>query len=290
VSLTQTAPRFASLVTEPRTRPIGVFDSGVGGLTVLAALREVLPGESLIYLGDTARLPYGTKSFSTVTRYAIQAARVLVDQGIKLLVVACNTASALALDDLAIEFYDVPVIGVLRPGADAACLGSTTGRIAVIATESTTSHGAYEREIRRIRPDARVVSRACSLFVALVEEGWTKGPIVRAVAHEYLDPIFAGVGGGVGAPDSLVLGCTHFPALTETLREVVGPEVLIVDSARTTAEAVREELIKRHLARDGEGAPTIRLMATDSPARFARVAAHLIPRDILPDTIELIDL
>jgi glutamate racemase len=286
----QTAPRLAALVTDPRSRPIGVFDSGVGGLTVLAALRDALPGESLIYLGDTARLPYGTKSFSTVTRYAIQAARVLVDQGIKLLVVACNTASALALDDLAIEFYDVPVIGVLRPGADAACLGSPTGRIAVIATESTTSHGAYEREIHRIRPEARVVSRACSLFVALVEEGWTKGPIVKAIAHEYLDPIFAGVGGGVGAPDCLVLGCTHFPVLTELLQEVAGPDVIIVDSARTTSEAVREELRKRNLGRT-DGAPaTIRLMATDSPARFARVAANLIPREILPDTIELVDL
>lgn len=286
MSVTQALPRPAPVFTDPMNRPIGVFDSGVGGLTVLCALREELPGESLIYLGDTARLPYGTKSLSTVTRYSIQAARVLVDQGIKLLVVACNTASSLALDDLALEFYDVPVIGVLKPGADAACLGSRSGRIAVISTESTAAHGAYPREIRRIRPEASVVSKACGLFVALVEEGWTKGPIVKAVAHEYLDPVF----GGNAAPDCLVLGCTHFPALQETLQDVVGPDVLIVDSARTTAEAARQELHRRHALRP-DGAPaTIRLMATDSPARFARVAANLIPDRFLPEEIELIDL
>jgi len=152
LSVTQALPRPAPIFTDPRSRPIGVFDSGVGGLTVLSALRDALPGESLVYLGDTARLPYGTKSLSTVTRYSIQAARVLVDQGIKLLVVACNTASSLALDDLALEFFDVPVIGVLKPGADAACLGSQSGRIAVISTESTAAHGGYPREIHRLRP------------------------------------------------------------------------------------------------------------------------------------------
>jgi glutamate racemase len=289
VSVTQTAPSPAAVFTDPRSRPIGVFDSGVGGLTVLCALRDELPAESLVYLGDTARLPYGTKSLSTVTRYSIQAARVLVNQGIKALVVACNTASALALDDLALEFYDVPVIGVLRPGADAACLGSTTGRIAVVATESTVGHGAYEKAIRRIRPEAHVVSRACSLFVALAEEGWTSGPIARAVAHRYLDPLFEDGRPGE-APDCLVLGCTHFPPLTETLQQVVGPDVVIVDSARTTAHVVREVLAKRHLLAEPGTAATIRLMATDSPARFARVAANLIPGDTLPDRIELIDL
>lgn len=286
MSITQAVPRPAPIFTDPRSRPIGVFDSGVGGLTVLCALREALPGESLIYLGDTARLPYGTKSLSTVTRYSIQAARVLVDQGIKLLVVACNTASSLALDDLALEFYDVPVVGVLKPGADAACLGSRSGRIAVISTESTAAHGGYPREIRRIRPEASVVSQACGLFVALVEEGWTKGPIVKAVAHRYLDPVF----GGNAAPDCLVLGCTHFPALRETLQGVVGPDVLIVDSAKTTAEVVREVLRRRHALRTDDAPATIRLMATDSPQRFARVAANLIPDHLLPEEIELIDL
>lgn len=282
----QPAPSLARVIGDPRQRPIGVFDSGVGGLTVLHALRKELPEESLLYLGDTARLPYGTKSLATVTRYSIQAARVLVNQGIKVLVVACNTASSLALDDLALEFYDVPVIGVVKPGAEAASLTSRTGRIAVIATESTTKHGAYGREIHAMRPEARIVSRACSLFVALVEEGWTEGAIARAVSHEYLDPIFA----NRGAPDCLLLGCTHFPALTATLQEVVGPDVVIVDSAHTTAHAVREELDKRHLRRPAGGVATIRIMATDSPERFLRVAPNLIPRDFLPAEIDLIDL
>jgi glutamate racemase len=156
----------------------------------------------------------------------------------------------------------------------------------VISTESTATHGGYPREIRRIRPEAVVVSRACGLFVALVEEGWTDGPIVEAVARRYLDPVFA----GNGAPDCLVLGCTHFPALRATLQEVVGPDVLIVDSARTTAEAVREVLRKRNALLPEDTPATIRLMATDSPARFARVAANLIPDRFLPEEIELIDL
>ncbi|NNE43730.1 MAG: glutamate racemase, partial [Gemmatimonadetes bacterium] len=216
--------------------------------------------------------------------------RVLVDQGIKMLVVACNTASALALDDLSLEFMDIPVIGVLKPGADAACLGSTEGRIAVACTEATASHGAYEREIRRIRPEAHVIARPCSVFVAMAEEGWTSGPIAEAVAHEYLDPLFATDAPPATRPDCLVLGCTHFPPLKDTLQKVVGPEVLIVDSARTTAEAVHDELRKRHLLRP-PGSPTfLRLMATDSPQRFARVAANLIPPDFLPERIELVDL
>jgi glutamate racemase len=209
-----------------------------------------------------------------------------VDQGIKLLVVACNTASSLALDDLALEFFDVPVIGVLKPGADAACLGSQSGRIAVISTESTAAHGGYPREIHRLRPEAKVVSQACGLFVALVEEGWTHGPIVEAVARRYLDPVFQ----DHAAPDCLVLGCTHFPALRDTLQGVVGPEVLIVDSAQTTAEAVKEVLRKRNALRDDGEPATVRLMATDSPQRFARVAANLIPDHLLPEEIELIDL
>lgn len=290
MTVVQSAPRPAAVFTAPRDRAIGVFDSGVGGLTVACALREHMPHESLIYLGDTARLPYGTKSLSTVTRYSIQAARVLVDQGVKMLVVACNTASALALDDLSLEFMDIPVIGVLKPGADAACLGSRGGRIAVVSTESTASHGAYEREIRRLRPEAQVVSRPCSVFVALAEEGWTRGPVAEAVAHEYLDPLFRNDGPPESRPDCLVLGCTHFPPLKETLQKVVGPDVLIVDSARTTAEAVHAELRKRHLlCADGSEA-TLRLMATDSPGRFARVAANLIPEHHLPEKIELVDL
>jgi glutamate racemase len=205
------------------------------------------------------------------------------------LVVACNTASALAMGCLRDEFRHVPVIGVVRPGAEAACRASKGGRIAVVATESTARYGAYEREIRRVRPDAVVTSRGCSLFVALAEEGWTKGPIAEAVAREYLVPMFKG-GASSENPDCLVLGCTHFPPLAETIRAVVGANVRIVDSAATTAAAVRAELMKRAALRTGDSPSTIRLIATDAPDRFARVAARFLPEDHLPSEIELLDL
>ena len=173
-------------------RPIGIFDSGVGGLTVLRALRERLPAKSLLYLGDTARLPYGTKSPETIARYAVQAAGLLVERGIKLLVVACNTASAHALDALRDAYPDIEVTGVIEPGAEAACAASASGRIAVIATESTAKAGAYQHAIHRIRNDAEVVTQACSVFVALAEEGWLDGPVAEAAAQRYLAPLFDG--------------------------------------------------------------------------------------------------
>ena len=171
--------------------PVGVFDSGVGGLTVLRALARALPGEDFLYLGDTARLPYGTKSPESIRRYALQAAALLRERGVKCLVVACNTASAVALDDRAAEFAPVPVLGVVEPGAAAACAATRSGHIAVVATESTVRGGAYQSAIHRRRPDATVASRACPLFVALAEEGWTDGPVVEAVIHRYLDDLFA---------------------------------------------------------------------------------------------------
>ncbi len=197
---------------------IGVFDSGVGGLTVLRSLHERLPREHFIYLGDTARLPYGTKSPESIRRYSIQAAGILRDRGIKCLVVACNTASAVALEALRERFAPLPVLGVLEPGAVAACRASRSGRIAVIATESTVRGGAYQTAIRRCRPDAQVLARACPLFVALAEEGWIEGEIVEAVAHRYLDGLFH----GSEAPDTLVLGCTHFPVFASVLSRQLG--------------------------------------------------------------------
>ncbi|HMB69527.1 MAG TPA: glutamate racemase [bacterium] len=267
-------------------RPIGVFDSGMGGLTVLRALRELLPRESLVYLGDTARLPYGTKSPQTVSRYAHQASAHLTAYGVKLVVVACNTASALALDEVQATLADLPVVGVVRPGADAAARRSVTGRIAVLSTESTARHGAYEREITRLRPDASVASRGCSLFVALAEEGWSRGPIAEAVAREYLVDLME-----EHEPDCVVLGCTHFPVLTEAIASVVGPDVAIVDSAATTAAVVRQELSARGLEFAGPARdPGLRLLATDSPERFLRVAARFLPAALLPDSVELVDL
>jgi glutamate racemase len=276
--------------TTRRDLPLGIFDSGVGGLTVLRALRDVLPAESFVYLGDTARLPYGTKSPVTVSRYAVQAAAALVDRGIKLLVVACNTASALALDALLDRFRDLAVVGVVRPGAVAAAAASRSGRIAVIATESTAADGAYEREIRRVRPDAFVASRGCPLFVALAEEGWTGGPIAEAVAREYLEPLFRGPTFDGAPPDCLVLGCTHFPPLSETIRKVIGDGVRIVDSAATTATFVRAELERLDLLAPRGAAALTRLLATDAPERFARVAARFLPAGTPPGEIELVDL
>jgi glutamate racemase len=268
--------------------PIGVFDSGVGGLTVLRALRERLPHESFVYLGDTARLPYGTKSASTVLRYSEQATRALVSRDIKLLVVACNTASAVAVEHLAEAFAPLPVVGVVEPGAQAACAASRRGRIVVIATEGTISGGAYERAIARLRPDAHVTGRACPLFVGLAEEGWTDGPIPEAIARAYLADAFAD---GSGA-DCLVLGCTHFPALVGPLARVVGPAVALVDSAVTTAERVARLLSERGIACDGRrgAAPGVRLLATDGRDRFARVGGRFLGVDLVPDAIDLVDL
>jgi glutamate racemase len=276
--------------------PIGVFDSGVGGLTVLRALRAHLPHESFLYLGDTARLPYGTKSAGTVTRYARQAAQVLVDRGIKLLVVACNTASAVAVDDLAQRLAPLPVVGVVEPGAAAACAASSHGRIAVIGTESTIRGGAYERAIARRRPSAAVVGRACPLFVALAEEGWCDGPIPEAVAERYLGDLRPAAD-DPHAIDCLVLGCTHFPVLRPAVAAVMGPEVTLVDSAETTARAVAGLLAEAGMAapspdggsgRAGEGSLT--LLATDGPERFARVGARFLGLPLEPDAVALVDL
>ncbi len=266
-------------------RPIGVFDSGVGGLTVLRALRAELPAESFIYLGDTARLPYGTKSGHTVARYALQAADELVEGGIKCLVVACNTASAAALPALQQRYAEIPVIGVIEPGARAACAASRSGRIAVLATESTVRGGAYTQAIARLRPDARVTAIACAVFVALAEEGWTDGAVVEAAASRYLAPLRA------AGPDALVLGCTHFPVLGQAIAAAVGPGLRIVDSAATTAAAVRQELATRDLLRSvGGDTPVVELLATDGIERFAAVGGRFLGAPIAPGTVELIDL
>lgn len=268
--------------------PIGVFDSGVGGLTVLRALLRSLPSEDFVYLGDTARLPYGTKSAESIRRYSLQAAHTLHERGIKCLVVACNTASSVALDALREEFAPVPVLGVLEPGAAAACRASRSGRIAVIATESTVRGGAYETAILRHRPDASAVSRACPLFVALAEEGWTDGPVVEAVAHRYLDELF-----GLESaphPDTLVLGCTHFPVLAAAIGRVLGPDVVLVDSAETTAAALVDILDRSGLRRATGRRGRVALLATDGPERFARVGSIFLGQPLAAPDVELVDL
>lgn len=263
--------------------PVGVFDSGVGGLTVLRALMSTLPHEDFLYLGDTARLPYGTKSPGTVARYSVRAAEGLAQRGIKALVVACNTASATALPALRERFPDLPVIGVIEPGARAACEASASGRIAVLATEGTVQGGAYERAIHALRADAHVTQVACQVFVALAEEGWSEGEAVDAVAHRYLAHLDARV-------DTVVLGCTHFPLLASSIGRQLGVTRRVVDSAATTARATAALLAEHSLAADRSREGGLRLMATDSPERFARVGARFLGASIAARAVEAIDL
>jgi glutamate racemase len=277
-------------VGEPRANaPIGVFDSGVGGLTVLRALLRALPAEDFVYLGDTARLPYGTKSPESIRRYSLQASGLLHERGVKCLVVACNTASVVALDDLTAEFAPVPVLGVVDPGAAAACAATRSGRIAVVATESTVRGGAYQAAIHRREPHAVVEARACPLFVALAEEGWTDGPVVEAVVHRYLDDLF--FADAAGHPDTLVLGCTHFPVLAPAIRKVLGASVAIVDSAETTAAALVGVLEDAGLRRSGGPAHgAVTLLATDGAERFARVGSTFLGRPLRASDVEVVDL
>jgi glutamate racemase len=266
--------------------PIGVFDSGVGGLTVLKALAAQLPRERFVYLGDTARLPYGTKSSETVARYALQAAQALLEYDVKCLVIACNTASSVGLPAIRARIEGIPVVGVIEPGAEAACAASKSGHIAVIATEGTVRGGAYQEAILRLRAGARVVALPTQLFVALAEEGLHAGPIAETVARHYLDPLFGPL---ELHPDTLVLGCTHFPMLAGAICRAVGPSVCIVDSAATTAKSVRDMLDRQGLTRAaGEG--TTRFLATDGADRFARVGSRFLERHIDPAEVELVDL
>ena len=268
--------------------PIGVFDSGVGGLTVLRALRRRLPAESLIYLGDTARLPYGTKSEASIIRYALQATDHLVSRGVKMLVVACNTASAVSLGPLHDRFAPLPVIGVVEPGAEAAVAATRNQHLLVLATESTVKRHAYAQAIRRLTPGAQVDEKACSLFVALAEEGWTEGPVPESIARTYLEPLLNPALGD--APDTIVLGCTHFPLLEGAIRAALGPHATIVDSATTTAEAVASTLTARDLATSRTGSGTITLLATDGPDRFAAVGGRFLGEPISASSVEVVDL
>jgi glutamate racemase len=265
-------------------RPIGVFDSGMGGLTVMRALMAWLPNESFVYLGDTARLPYGTKSVDTVRRYAIQASRTLIARDVKLVVIACNTASV-SLPALREALAPLPVIGVIEPGAEAALAAAPNGPIAVIGTEGTIRGGAYRAAIRARGSNVPIVQQACPLFVPLAEEGLIAGPIVAAIAHRYLDPLLA----TVPRPRCLLLGCTHYPVLKDAIAAVAGPGIVLVDSAVTTAEAVEGLVQSRGLANEST-VPKHIFLATDAPDRFARVGEIFLGQPIDPGNVEPIDL
>ncbi|HYK82245.1 MAG TPA: glutamate racemase [Gemmatimonadales bacterium] len=249
--------------------PLGVFDSGIGGLTVARALFERLPHESVIYFGDTARVPYGPKSPDTVRRYSAEILAYLLHRGVKAVVVACNTSTAQALDHLKAH-SPVPVVGVIEPGARAAVQATRSGKIGVIGTAGTIASGAYERAITALRPDATVYARPCPLFVPLVEEGWFDHPAAELIAREYLEPLKrAGI-------DVLVLGCTHYPLLKPLLGRVMGPGVILIDSAEETATAVRHELEQRGLAAPATSDPTHRFVVSDDEPHFRRVGARFL--------------
>jgi glutamate racemase len=258
--------------------PIGIFDSGVGGLTVYRALHERLPNEHFVYLGDTARVPYGTKSLSTVERYAIENSKFLAAHGIKLLVVACNTASALALPAIRAA-VDVKVVGVIGPGARAAARIALGKKVAVLATEATVQSGAYATAIAKTDSTISVIERACPLFVPLAEEGWAPSDVARAVAEEYLGDLR---NEDLGA---LVLGCTHYPILRELISDVIGSQVSLIDSGEATAAEVKSlldenglsaerntrELRERQLCDDLD-----HFYVTDAAERFAKVAERFL--------------
>ena len=261
--------RVRSIASASATaRPIGVFDSGIGGLTVLKALTSALPGEDFIYLGDTARLPYGTKSNEVIIRYSKENTEFLLAKGIKMLVVACNTSSAVALDAIASDTM-VPVIGVIEPGARAAVKASRNGKIGVIGTEATIASGAYTRAIQRLGRKSEIYTRACPLLVPLAEEGWIDNEVAeRTVAH-YLESLKQS---GI---DTLLLGCTHYPLLRAMFAQILGASVRIVDSATATAVEVRDRLRMLRLAKRGaDGSQSF--FVTETPDRFVRVGRRFL--------------
>ncbi|MCC6556659.1 MAG: glutamate racemase [Polyangiaceae bacterium] len=269
----------------PRDAPLGVFDSGLGGLTVVRALRARCPAEDIVYLGDTARVPYGTRSAETVIRYAMGCARILVQRGVKAIVVACNTVSAVALDMLRIEL-DLPVLGVILPGARAAVAASRGGAIGVLATTGTIASGAYPRAVASLTTRAEVAGQAAPLLVSLAEEGWTEGDVPRLVSRRYLEPLIA------SGARSIVLGCTHFPLLRGAIEAeataLAGGPIPIVDSASATADEVAAFLEERGhgAARSGRGG--LHLLVTDVPKSFATVAARFLGEPV--EDVEQIDL
>ncbi len=260
-----------------RDAPIGVFDSGIGGLTVLHELMARLPRESMIYFGDTARVPYGPKSKATVTRFSRENVELLAGLGVKAVVVACNTATARALPELRLAF-DLPVIGVVEPGARAAVQATRAGRVGVIGTYGTIGSDAYRRSLLALEPGLTVVSRPCPLFVPFVEEGWLDHPATRLVAREYLTPF---VEDGV---DTLILGCTHYPLLKGVIAETL-PGVRLIDSAEETARETATLLAERGLTREA-GEPEYRWLVSDLPEQFRRVGRLFLGERI--GTVEVI--
>lgn len=261
---------------------IGVFDSGMGGLTVLQALKKALPSESFIYLGDTARLPYGTKSQDTVLQYAIQMARLLVEREIKALVIACNTATTASLPYLQQMLPDIPVLGVVSPGASAAVSATRNGRIAVLATETTIASEAYQKLITAHLPGASIYARACSLLVAVAEEGMIENAIAKEALSHYLSEL--------KDEDTVLLGCTHFPVFKPMIKRLLPEHVVVVDSAEATAMALKETLAARHLLNPDWSEKKGLYLVTDSVARFKTVGELFLGASLASEPVELVDV
>ena len=264
--------------------PIGVFDSGVGGLTVAREIMRQLPNERIVYFGDTARVPYGSKSKETIIRFSRQIIRFLKTKNVKAIVVACNTASALALEEIRSEM-DIPIIGVLKPGAKVAAEVTENGKIGVIATESTIASQLYTKVIQSHLPQAQVLGKPCPLFVPLVEEGWMKDPVTVEVANRYLEPLKES---GI---DTLILGCTHYPLLRSTIRQVMGESVNLVNPAYETAIELKRLLGENNILNDGQGrfdGPVHEFFVSDAAEKFRNFANSILPYGI--DTTKLIHI
>jgi len=254
-------------------RPIGVFDSGVGGLTVVGQMGRILPEEDIVYFGDTARVPYGTKSKETVTKFSVENVEFLMEKNVKLVVVACNTASSLALDFLK-RCFRVPVIGVIEPGAKGAAASTRNKRVGVVGTNATVSSGAYEKAIRKISPKISVFAQSCPLFVPLVEEGWLNKAVTRDIAAVYLAPLRA------KKIDTLILGCTHYPLLREVIQGAMGDKVVLVDSAREVAKEARDLLDSSGLLNRRGRTGRHCFFVSDEPGRFVKTAERFLKRRI----------
>lgn len=259
-------------MSDPRSAAIGVFDSGIGGLTVVRALMERLPFENIVYFGDTARVPYGVKSVATIQHFTEQIADFLLNQNVKLLIIACNTMAAVAADTVRAK-SPVPVLDVIDAGAQAAFAVAKKG-VGVIATPTTINSNAYARRLHELNPNLRTYSQACPLFVPLVEEGWLDHPVTRLTAQEYLKPVF------VENIDALVLGCTHYPLLKPLLRDVIGPDIQLVDSAITTAEQAAQLLKERNLSNPQRGPASYRYFVTDLPVKFQTIGERFLGRTL----------
>jgi glutamate racemase len=263
------------------SRPIGIFDSGIGGLTVVNEFFNRLPGESIVYFGDTARVPYGSKSESVVRRFALEDAAFLLKHRVKMIVVACHTATSFAMD-LLLQTHDLPILGVVDPGIEAALAATRNGKIGVIGTRGTVSSRTYEIKLKAVRPDIRLSAQACPLFVPLVEEGWLETDVTRDVAKFYLDPM---IQDGI---DTLILGCTHYPLLKSVIRSVLGPDVQLIDSAEETAKAAAIQLQQNSSENRTSNPPLHRFFVSDIPQRFQEIGEQFLRRPL--GTVERVEL